>query len=339
MRCGAAISSSLGASLGSLASCTSGAECHGEKRLAIPREAALADKHRRASCCVGRKRIGSMTAQESGKVAIITGAGRGIGRAMALGLIEAGLRVLASDIDADVLESLRRDAEARGPGERIAILAADVGRDESAEAIVGAALARFGRLDVLVNNAGLGPNTVRPGAVPGKDFRDMAPADFRRIIEVNTIAPFLMTRAAVKPMVEQRWGRVINVTTSLDSMWRKGMLPYGGSKAANEAHCCIMAEELAGTGVTVNILVPGGPVNTRLVGDNFTPAEKQKLIQPEIMVTPLLWLVSPATDKITGKRFIAAFWDKNLPADQAAEKCSALMAWQQLGRQAIFPGA
>jgi NAD(P)-dependent dehydrogenase (short-subunit alcohol dehydrogenase family) len=156
---------------------------------------------------------------------------------------------------------------------------------------------------------------------------------------VNTVAPFLMTRAAVGPMVEQRWGRVINVTTSLDSMWRKGMLPYGGSKAANEAHCCIMAEELAGTGVTVNILVPGGPVNTRLVGDNFTPAEKQKLIQPEIMVTPLLWLVSPASDRITGKRFVAAFWDKSLQPGQAAEKCSAPMAWQQLGRQAIFPGA
>ena len=278
-----------------------------------------------------------MTAQASGRVAIITGAGRGIGRAMALGLIEAGLRVLASDIDADVLESLRRDAESRGPGERIAILAADVGRDESAEAIVGAALARFGRLDVLVNNAGLGPNTVRPGAVPGKDFRDMAPADFRRIIEVNTIAPFLMTRAAVKPMIEQRWGRIINVTTSLDSMWRKGMLPYGGSKAANEAHCCIMAEELQGTGVTVNILVPGGPVNTRLVGNSFTDEQKRRLIQPEIMVPPLLWLVSDEANAVTGRRFIAAFWDRALPAAEAAETCGAPMAWQQLGHQAIFP--
>jgi 3-oxoacyl-[acyl-carrier protein] reductase len=139
-------------------------------------------------------------------------------------------------------------------------------------------------------------------------------------------------------MLAQGWGRVINVTTSLDSMWRKGMLPYGGSKAANEAHCCIMAEELAGTGVTVNILVPGGPVNTRLVGDSFTEAEKLKLIQPDIMVTPLLWLVSDATNDITGKRFIAAFWDKSLAPAQAAEKCSAPIAWQQLGKQAIWPG-
>ena len=278
-----------------------------------------------------------MTAQESDKVAIVTGAGRGIGRAMSLGLIDAGLRVLASDIDSDVLETLRREAEARGAASRVAIFAADVGRDESAEAIVGAALARFGRLDVLVNNAGLGPNTVRPGAVPGKDFRDMAPGDFRRILEVNTVAPFLMTREAVKPMLAQGWGRIINVTTSLDSMWRKGMLPYGGSKAANEAHCCIMAEELEGTGVTVNILVPGGPVNTRLVGNSFTEEQKRRLIQPEIMVPPLLWLVSDAANAVTGRRFIAAFWDRSLPAAGAAEKCGAPMAWQQLGKQAIFP--
>jgi NAD(P)-dependent dehydrogenase (short-subunit alcohol dehydrogenase family) len=283
-----------------------------------------------------------MNATSTGKVAIVTGAAHGIGRAMTLGLLAAGHRVMANDIDEDSLAALI--AEAGEHKSRLKTIAADVGRDDSAGRIVAAAREIFGGLDILINNAGVGPNTVRPrvmrgGAKPTGDFRQVEPQDFRRILEVNTVAPFLMTRAAVGPMVEQGWGRVINVTTSLDSMWRKGMLPYGGSKAANEAHCCIMAEELAGTGVTVNILVPGGPVNTRLVGDNFTPAEKQKLIQPDIMVTPLLWLVSPASNQITGKRFIAAFWDKTLPADQAAEKCSALMAWQQLGRQAIFPDA
>ncbi|HEY3916526.1 MAG TPA: SDR family oxidoreductase [Stellaceae bacterium] len=270
------------------------------------------------------------------KVAIVTGAAHGIGRAMTLGLIGAGHRVMANDVDDASLAALVADAGSDAKG-RLETIAADVGRDESAPRIVAATHETFGRLDILINNAGVGPNTVRKGAKPTGSFREVEPQDFRRILEVNTVAPFLMTRAAVEPMLDQRWGRVINVTTSLDSMWRKGMLPYGGSKAANEAHCCIMAEELAGSGVTVNILVPGGPVNTRLVGDNFTPAEKLKLIQPEIMVEPLLWLVSSASDAITGKRFIAAAWDKNLPPTQAAEKCSALMAWQQLGRQAIFP--
>jgi len=280
-----------------------------------------------------------MSADQTAKVAIVTGAARGIGRAMTLGLIEAGHRVLATDIDIGVLEELQRAARERGAAERIAILAEDVAKDDSAILIVRAATERFGRLDILINNAGIGPNTVRPGAKPPANFRDVAPADFRRIIEVNTVAPFLMTREAVKPMLAQRWGRIINVTTSLDSMWRKGMLPYGGSKAANEAHCCIMAEELAGTGVTVNILVPGGPVNTRLVGNSFTDAQKLKLIQPDIMVIPLLWLVSDATNAITGKRFVAAFWDKSLPPEAAAEKCGAPIAWQQLGNQAIFPGS
>jgi 3-oxoacyl-[acyl-carrier protein] reductase len=276
-----------------------------------------------------------MSSARSSKIAIVTGAAQGIGRAMTLGLLSAGHRVMANDVDEAALAALASDAS--DAKSRLQTIAADVGRDESAGRIVAATREAFGGIDILVNNAGVGPNTVRQGARPTGDFRQVEPQDFRRILEVNTIAPFLMTCAAVGPMIEQRWGRIINVTTSLDSMWRKGMLPYGGSKAANEAHCCIMAEELAGTGVTVNILVPGGPVNTRLVGDNFTPAEKQKLIQPEIMVTPLLWLVSPATDRITGKRFVAAFWDKRLPADQAAEKCSAPIAWQQLGRQAIFP--
>ncbi len=279
-----------------------------------------------------------MSAAPIARVAIVTGAGRGIGRAMTLGLLEGGYRVMATDIDADVLDGLQRDADGHGAGERLAILTADVAADDGAGTIVRATIERFGRLDILINNAGLGPNTVRPGAKPPRDFREVTPADFRRIIEVNTVAPFLMTREAVAPMVAQRWGRIINVTTSLDSMWRKGMLPYGGSKAANEAHCCIMAEELASTGVTVNILVPGGPVNTRLVGDSFTAAEKRKLIQPDIMVTPLLFLVSDASNAITGKRFIAAFWDRALAPETAAEKCGAPMAWQQLGRQAIFPG-
>ena len=278
-----------------------------------------------------------MTKGQPARVAIVTGAARGIGRAMTLGLFASGYRVIASDIDGGVLDELKRAAGEHEATERIAVLTADVAKDETAEEIVQATLARFGRLDILVNNAGVGPNTVREDAKPGRDFRDVAPADFRRIIEVNTVAPFLMTRAAVKPMLAQRWGRIINVTTSLDSMWRKGMLPYGGSKAANEAHCCIMAEELAGTGVTVNILVPGGPVNTRLVGNSFTATQKLKLIQPEIMVAPLVWLVSEASDAITGQRFIAAFWDHALPPDAAAKKCGAPMAWQQLGHQAIFP--
>ena len=164
-----------------------------------------------------------MNAASSGKIAIVTGAAHGIGRAMTLGLLGAGHRVMANDVEEASLAALTADAgDAKA---QLKTIAADVGRDESAGRIVAATREAFGGLDILINNAGVGPNTVRQGAKPTADFRQVEPQDFRRILEVNTIAPFLMTRAAVGPMLEQRWGRIINVTTSLDSIWRKGMLP------------------------------------------------------------------------------------------------------------------
>lgn len=276
------------------------------------------------------------SAQE--RVAIVTGAARGIGRAMALGLAEGGYRIIANDIDASALAQLERDATERQASGGLMTLAADIASDDGVATTVDAAMKRFGRLDILINNAGIDAHVLRAADAPRPaDFREVTPDEFRRVVAVNAIAPFLMTRAAIEPMVRQGWGRVINVTTSLDTMFRKGMLPYGPAKACNEAACAVMAAELDGTGVTVNILVPGGPVNTRLVGRTFNDAERQKLIQPEVMITPLLWLVSSAADAITGKRFIASAWDPSLPPVQAAEKCSAPIAWPQLGRQAIFP--
>jgi NAD(P)-dependent dehydrogenase (short-subunit alcohol dehydrogenase family) len=165
---------------------------------------------------------------------------------------------------------------------------------------------------------------------------EATPEEFRRVIEVNVIAPFLMTRAALPTLIAQHWGRIINVTTSLDTMWRSFMQPYGGSKAANEAHLLAMAQELDGTGVTANVLVPGGAADTRLVSRAAAP-DRSKLISPDVMVAPLLWLCSNASDGVTGQRFIGASWDKSLPPQEAAQKAGAPMAWQQLGRQAALP--
>jgi len=279
-----------------------------------------------------------MSGPATERVAIVTGGARGIGRAMALGLLGAGYCVMANDIAPDALEQLTRDAAERQGAAPLATIAADVATDDGVAAILRETMARFGRLDILINNAGIDAHLLRPaGSERPKNFRDVTPDEFRRVIMVNAVAGFLMTRAAVEPMLAQGWGRIINVTTSLDTMFRKSMLPYGPAKACNEAYCAVMAEELAGTGVTVNILVPGGPVNTRLVGRSFSDAERLQLIQPEVMVTPLLWLVSDATNAITNKRFIAGAWNRALLAAEAAEKCSAPIAWPQLGRQAVFP--
>lgn len=263
----------------------------------------------------------------AGKVAIVTGAGRGIGRAVTLGLLEAGASVVAVDIDRPEFDA----------GPSLLPYPADITRDETAAAIVAKTIAQFGRVDILVNNAGvnldslLPPDTKRP-----EKFWDIAPADFRRVLEVNAVSPFLMTRAAVVPMIEQRWGRIINVTTSLDTMFRQGQIPYGGSKAANEAHSAAMADDLATTGVTLNVLVPGGMVKSRMTATAQT-IYKSGLFEPDIMVDPLLWLTSPAAGDVTGKRLIAAYWNDALPAEESLRNCSAPIAWPQVGKQAIFP--
>ena len=273
-----------------------------------------------------------------GKVVIVTGAGRGLGRVMTLGLLAAGARVAAIERDAEALDETGHAAEASGAVDRMLGIVADITLDDSGAKIVRATIERFGRLDVLVNNAGINMTAFRrPDVKYATKFWEVTAEEFRRIMEVNAIAPFLMTRAALPPMLKQRWGRIINVTTSLDTMYRGGIQPYGGSKAANEAHLLAFAQELEGSGVTANVLVPGGAADTRMVSPAQEP-DRSKLIPPEVMIAPLIWLCSNESGEVTGQRFIAAYWDKQLPPAEAAKKAGAPAAWQQLGRQAIVRG-
>lgn len=271
-----------------------------------------------------------------GKVAIVTGAGRGLGRAMTLGLLEAGACVAAVELDAPSIDETQDAAEDHGAGDRFLGIVADVTWDESGAKIVRAARERFGRLDILINNAGVSTGTLRGEGQPVGKLWETTPEEFRRIIEVNVIGTFLMTRAVLPTLLAQRWGRIINVTTSLDTMWRTFLQPYGGSKAANEAHLTALAQELDGTGVTANVLVPGGATDTRLVSRTMAP-DRSKLITPDVMVPPLLWLCSTASDGVNGQRFIGTRWDQKLAPAEAAKKAGAPMAWQQLGGQAVLP--
>jgi 3-oxoacyl-[acyl-carrier protein] reductase len=98
-----------------------------------------------------------------------------------------------------------------------------------------------------------------------------------------------------------------------------------------------MAQELEGTGVTANVLVPDGATYTNMTASNIAYA-REKLIQPDVMQAPVVWLASEASNAFTGRRIIAYFWDERLPLAERLEKASAPAAWPQLGRQAIFPG-
>jgi 3-oxoacyl-[acyl-carrier protein] reductase len=120
-------------------------------------------------------------------------------------------------------------------------------------------------------------------------------------------------------MVEQGWGRIVNVTTMLDTMQRTGSSPYGPSKAALEMATEIWAKDLAGTGVTVNVVNPGGGANTPGMAEERREASRTgamaKLVEPDDMVGPLLWVMSRAADAVTGWRFDANRWDPVASAD------------------------
>jgi NAD(P)-dependent dehydrogenase (short-subunit alcohol dehydrogenase family) len=274
---------------------------------------------------------------ESGRAAIVTGAAGGIGRVFVRSLLAVGIDVAATDRDEGPLAALAEFARGGGNAAELLTFRCDLEADGAAEAIAGAARARFGRVDILVNNAGIGPGVIRADSWqrPLK-FWEITPELWRRFVAVHTTAPLALTNAVVHEMSARRWGRIVNVTTSLGTMLGAGMPSYGPSKAALEAISAIMAKDLAESGVTVNVLVPGGITNTPMISDE-AGFERARLIQPEVMGPPLTWLASEAAQHVTGRRFLAIHWDPALPPAEAAAKCGAPVAWSDIATPAITP--
>jgi NAD(P)-dependent dehydrogenase (short-subunit alcohol dehydrogenase family) len=273
-----------------------------------------------------------------GKTIIITGAGSsiGMGREMSLALVAAGANVAMMDIDGGALEASANDARETGGDDKVLAIVGDVTSYADAQRVVQATLDRFGSLHVLVNNAGTNQRNVGMSNATLEPWWDIDPDGWSRVVAVNFSGPFFMARAAVGHMMAQGWGRIIGVTTSLDTMIRVNMTPYGPSKAGHEALVATMAGELEGTGVTANVLVPGGPVNTNLLPPD-TDFDRAKLIQPDVMRVPVVWLASDASSGVNGRRFIAYNWDESLPIEERLEKAGAPAAWPQLGGQAVYP--
>ena len=261
----------------------------------------------------------------AGRVAIVTGGGRGLGRAMVLGLAAAGVHVIATS--ARSLAEVEAVA-AEAAGGTVVPLLADVTRREDCAAVAATAVARFGHLDMLVNNAGRGMRLVSEDflTLPTR-FWEVKPAVWRDIVDTNVTGPFLMARACAPALMSSGRGRIVNISMNLETMRRAGFSPYGPSKAALESETIIWAQDLAGTGVTVNALLPGGATETGLIPASVGREARAAMLRPAIVVPPLLWLASDASGAFTGRRLDAKRWRSDLSSADAAREASEPAGW------------
>lgn len=266
----------------------------------------------------------------AGRVALITGGGRGMGREMAVAYARAGAAGVvitaapgsdesAGAIRAELDEALAAIADAAGTGGRGLALVGDVGSWADCQRVVAETVAAFGGLHILVNNAGKSGRYVAVGGKRRVPFFEADPEGYVEVNRTNVDGPFLMARAAAAHMIAAGWGRIINISKSVDAMHRPYNTPYGPSKAALEAATIAWAEDLFGTGVTVNALEPGGAVNTRFGDGRITG----RGLPADVMVPCALWLASTASDGVTGCRYSGHLWDARLPPDEAAEASRA----------------
>jgi len=258
------------------------------------------------------------------KVILVSGASRGLGRAMAEGLAAAGAHlVLTANRGsqarlAEVIEGIA----ARGGKGRIVPVLGDITDAADCDSALQAAREHFGRLDVLFNNAGLGMDQVGPRTTNKRQFFNVPVDTWRRIVDTNMNGMFLMTRAALPLLTSAGRGRIVNITTSYDTMLREAFCPYGPCKAAAEAMTVIWSKELAAAGIAVNSLCPGGGVDTTMMPLEDWP-DRSKLLPASVMVAPAIWLASDESDGVTGMRIVAKNWDAALPPTEAFAKASS----------------
>jgi NAD(P)-dependent dehydrogenase (short-subunit alcohol dehydrogenase family) len=238
----------------------------------------------------------------SGRVALVTGGSKGLGKAMARGLAEAGADVVISSRHENELQQAIAEITAELPV-RGKYFVADMTRRDQVEHLARAALESMGRVDILINNAG--------GNCP-QEIDQITDADWERILELNLTSCMVLTRALVPQMKQRRWGRIIHISSIMGLASKEGRNVYSATKAALIGMARATALDLGAHGITVNCLAPG-PFLTDLPGRILSAEEKQVFAdrtalgrwgEPRELVGSALLLASEAGSYITGATLV-----------------------------------
>jgi NAD(P)-dependent dehydrogenase (short-subunit alcohol dehydrogenase family) len=238
----------------------------------------------------------------TGRVALVTGGSKGLGKAMARGLAGAGAGVVICSRNEEELRAAAEEIRAEGAGE-VAAFVADMTRREDVRRLADEALGAMGRVDILVNNAG--SNTPQP-------IDQVRDEDWDRLVELNLSSCMALTRALVPQMKERGWGRVIHISSIMGFTSAEGRNVYSATKSALIGLARAGAIDLGPYGITVNCLAPG-PFLTDLPAAVLTDEQRQALArrtalgrwgEPEELIGPILLLASEAGRFITGETLV-----------------------------------
>jgi len=233
----------------------------------------------------------------TGKVALVTGAAQGIGKAVALFLAQHGADIAVSDINLEKAEETAKEVQA--VGRRSTAIKVDVTNLENVEGMVGAILEQFGRIDILVNNAGIARD---------KLILRMTEEDWDAVLNVNLKGTFHCTKAVIRHMSKQRSGKIVNIASVVGEMGNVGQANYSASKAGVIGFTKTIAKEFAQRGINVNAIAPGyiETLMTEVLPEKVKEELRrlipmERLGRPEDVAHAVLFLVSEASSYITGQ--------------------------------------